>query len=330
MKKETVYTISSRLGLSASTVSRVLAGKGQSYRISPSTVRRVLEEAESCGYLSQTGSDSRNNGLIGLVIPDMEDPYYARLVSCIVDFAQESGYLVIPLNSHNDDRTATMSCRSLARAGVRAILAVPDGSDVHQYEKIEKGGIPVVFVDHYFENCDLPYVTTNNYKGGYEATSKLLSAGHRNIACVLRSLDIITNRDRASGYGDAMAYYGCSGQIITGGLTIEESFSAVRSFLKANAGITAIFACSNENALGAMMAVKSLGLVVPDDISLITFDKGIHLDPSISAIYQPIKDIADISVRIVIKKINGERSLSNVILLPDFYEGNSVKNINTN
>lgn len=316
------------MGLSASTVSRVLAGKGPMYRISPSTIKRVLEEAESCGYIAGSKADSPYNGLIGLIIPNIEDPFYAFLTSSIVDFAQKAGYLVITLNSHNDDRTSVLACRSLAHAGVSAVLAVPDESNVHLFEKIDESGIPVVLVDHYFENCSLPYVTTNNFKGGYVATEKLLSAGHRNIVCILRSPDIITNRERASGYEAAMAQYNCEGKIITGGLSIEESCSAVASYLEENPGVTAFFACSNENILGASMAVKSRGLAVPDDISLITFDKGIHLDPSISSVFQPIRDIADISVRIVIKKINGERFPSNVILTPDLYEGSSVKILN--
>ena len=171
---------------------------------------------------------------------------------------------------------------------------------------------PVVLVDRYFENSRLSYVTTNNYQGGMTAVRHLISNGHSRIACIQGVETSLPNRKRVEGYVSAMKEAGLDEHIrVTGNdFSVQNGYVETRLLLNSSPRPTAIFALSNTIALGTFKAIKESGLKIPDDISLISFDDNVYLDymePPVTRIIQPVEDMAKLSVRILLGKIEDRR-----------------------
>ena len=193
MSKETLISIAQRTGFSVSTVSRVLSGQAAKYRISEKTVALIAREAERCNYtpsLLAKGLRTSRTDTLGLLIPSIDNPYFAHIASIIVHEARAKGYKVILIDTSEDERNEREGVRSLLSRKVDGILIAPAGDDPAFLEATARQ-TPVVCIDRHFAKTSLPYVVTDNLRGGREATQHLIDRGHRRSsasrACATRS-----------------------------------------------------------------------------------------------------------------------------------------------
>ena len=321
-----------RLGYSATTISRVLSGKAEKYRISPDTVNAVLREARRCNYSPSVAAQSlrtRRSNTIGLLLPSVANPYFADMASVIITERNSAGYTTIVVDTMESEQRLSESARSLISRQVDGILAVPCGEKGMDLEMLS-AQIPVVLIDRYYEDTSLPYVTTNNYQGGLDATRHLLSRGHTRISCIQGVQSSMPNKERVRGYVKAMEDEGLAQDIdiIGNEFSVQNGYLETKLLMSRAQRPTAIFALSNTIMLGALKAIREAGLRIPEDVALISFDNNLYMDymtPSITRISQPVEDMAKLAVKILLDKIKGASNCgSQLRLSPIMVAGESA------
>lgn len=337
MKKITLRAIADRCGCSVTTVSRVLNGNAEKFRISPKTADAVMAEITRTGYVPSFTAQTlrkKKSGMIGLLLPSIANPYFAEMASYLVSEFLKFHYSAIVVDTMEDAERMYAGARDLLSRRVEGIIAVPCGDDPSFMEIISRE-VPVVLLDRYYENSSLSFVTTNNFKGGYDATRMLLQSGHRKIACIQGAKDSMPNRERVKGYRHAMeeAGLGDSSIIVGNEFSVQNGYLSTKLLLLGKEPPTAIFALSNTIMLGSLKAVQESTLSIPKDISMISFDNNLYMDyltPSITRVSQPVENMAKLAVKILCENLEGSRVLtanSQLRLLPEIIPGKSIGHV---
>lgn len=338
MKKETLETIAKSSGYSISTVSRVLNGNASKYRISQRAVSRVMEEVKRSNYTpSLLAKSLRTNrtDTIGLLIPNIENSFFANIAAVVIREARNFNYKVVVVDTQEDDHNERDGLASLLGRRVDGIVAVPCGDDKQLYTGVQASGVPIVLVDRYLPDVDeLSYVTTDNYRGAVMGTEHLLENGHRRIVCIQGTPHSMPVRDRVRGYKETLQKHGLSNEIsvVGGDFSIENGYLESKLALNRPQRPTAIFALSNLILLGVVKAVHESGLKIPDDISVISFDDNQlfnYLDPAITCIGQPTEEIGTLAIKLLLRDIrhSTETLASHLCLPPSLVIRRSVRNL---
>ena len=311
-----------RLGCSATTISRVLSGKAEKYRISEATVKAVLREARRCNYTPSATAQilrTKKSNTIGLLLPSVSNPYFADMASVIISELSDSNFTTIVVDTMESEQKLNESARSLISRQVDGLIAVPCGENGEEMEMLS-GLTPLVLIDRYYENTSLPFVTTNNYQGGLDATKHLLSRGHSRVTCIQGVQSSMPNKERVRGYCRAMEEAGLAENInIVGNeFSVQNGYLEAKLLMSREIRPTAIFTLSNTIMLGALKAIREAGLSVPQDVALISFDNNLYMDymtPSITRISQPVEDMSKLAVKILRDKLNGESNCNSQLRL---------------
>ena len=311
-----------RLGCSATTISRVLSGKAEKYRISEATVKAVLREARRCNYTPSATAQilrTKKSNTIGLLLPSVSNPYFADMASVIISELSDSNFTTIVVDTMESEQKLNESARSLISRQVDGLIAVPCGENGEEMEMLS-GHTPLVLIDRYYENTSLPFVTTNNYQGGLDATKHLLSRGHSRITCIQGVQSSMPNKERVRGYCRAMEEAGLAENInIVGNeFSVQNGYLEAKLLMSREIRPTAIFTLSNTIMLGALKAIREAGLSIPQDVALISFDNNLYMDymtPSITRISQPVEDMSKLAVKILLDKLNGESNCNSQLRL---------------
>lgn len=332
MKRSTLSDISSRTGLSISTVSRVLNGKAKQFRISAGSQQRVYEAVKQLNYRPNVAARtlrSNESSTIGLLVPGVENPFFASIAGAVIRRASTYGYPVMLIDTREDPVEEEMAVDTLLERSVDGIIMVPCASEAGKLESLSREK-PLVLVDRYFGQVDIPYVCTDNYHGAYMATQMLLQAGHRRIMCIRGVPSSVTSRRRVEGYMHALREAGLEHEAYVCGdsFSIDNGYSVTMGALESGRDITAVFALSSTNLLGALKALRERGVSVPRDVSMVSFDDNIflnYLDPAISCVSQPVEEIGATAVNILVDRIRHvESDISAVEIAPRLIIRNSV------
>ncbi len=269
------------------------------------------------------------------MLPDVTNPYFSELASVILKRVSEKGYTSIVMATTEDTDKVKNCALQLVAGKVDGIIAVPCGDNMALFSQISTESIPVVLIDRYYENTDLPYVTSNNYQGGTLGTNELIKHGHRKSACLQGNSAASTNIERVKGYKDAMAAAGLEENInvVGDGFTVQNGYLETKILLNLppEERPTAIFALGNNIALGVIKAIKENKMTIPDDISLIAYDGNEYMDyfqPAITRVSQATTDMATLATKLIFEKIESSSSknpglrLSSVMVV-----GESIKQL---
>ena len=308
--KETLATIAARTGVSTTTISRVISGKSDKYRISPETAERVWAEVRRCNYTPSALAQSlRKNKThtIGLLVPAISNPYFADMASAIIDEAREKNYTTVIVDSMEDEKNQRHAISALLSRKVDGIIAAPCGTDATLFEEVRKT-LPLVLVDRYFEGSRIPYVSANNYKGAFEAVELLAQNGHRSIACIQGDTDSVPNKARVKGYRDALKKYGLEEDalIVGDAFSIQNGYLETKLLLSRSPRPTAIFALSYTILLGVLKAIRDSSLHIPEDLSILSFDNHISLDymtPPMTRVSQPVEEMGHLATKLLLDYI---------------------------
>lgn len=325
----TIKELAQELEMSTTTVSRVLTGQEKKYRISAKTAQRVREMAVQLDFApNQIARNLRlqKTNTIGLIIPDISNPFFANLARTVEEELRRRGKMVLLCDSKDDTRIEEESVQLLLSRKVDGLLVAPVGEKWEHLQK--KVTVPVVLLDRYFENQDLPFITTDNFFGAYEATSFLIEKGHRNIACIQGLTGTTPNEHRVKGYESAMENHGLSQCIKVAGsdYSMINGYESTKELLARPDTPTALFALNNQIAMGCMKALKEYDFSIPDEISLIAFDEQPYfelLSPSLTAIKQPMEAIGKVAVETLFELMD-EKKVAPQMLKPMLIERDSV------
>ena len=282
--RPTLKSIAARLGVSTSTVSRALNGQGKAHRISEPTQRAVREVALELGFAPSLLARSlrlKKTATLGLVIPDVSNPFFAEIAHEVAVSARDYGYSIALCDSQEQTALEVESLEALARWQVEGLLVCPVGRSSEHFRAWERSGTPVVAIDRIPHGCQIPAVASDNCGGARHATRYLLDNGHRRIACIQGARATSSNEERAAGYREALAERGVEidERLIVGDSFLEDSgYRAMRRLLRSRRRPTAVFAFGNLLTLGVIRALNEAGLVIPEDISVVGFDDHPYAD----------------------------------------------------
>jgi DNA-binding LacI/PurR family transcriptional regulator len=321
----TIYDIAKAAGVTATTVSYVLSGKGS---ISKATRTRVLKYAREMGYRPNLVARSlikQQTSTIGLVLPMIINPFYAEIVETAERIAYASGFRLFVTNTYADERLGQELLEDLASRRVDGIIAMPEGLSVQAVHSMITSGLPVVCcMWNEVEEVVGPAVGIDKALGGRLAGEYLLSLGHRRIGIVAHGTEggRLNHHLRVTGCSEALARAGYPLDptlLKLGDSSLESGAAAGRELLSLPEQPTAIFATNDLMAIGVIHAAWSMGVRVPRDVSVIGLDDIVlaaYTAPPLTTLAVDIAALARKSMELVFSLIEGKQVSSPPLLTP--------------
>lgn len=308
MSKNTIQSISEQTGYSVSTVSRVLSGKAARSRISQKAIEIIQAEAKRINYtpnLLAQGLRTSRTYTIGLTVPGIDNPFFATLASTVIENLKLAGYHTLLADSLESPKDFENSLVMFRSRSVDGIIAVPVGNPSPLTDEITTS-IPTVLIDRYFEGTTLPYICTDNYAGGYAATEYLINRGFRRILSIQGVEESTPSRERVRGFKDAISAHSDMGieyAIVGDAFSVENGYDQVMRIFREGVKFDAVFAYSSTILLGAIRAFRELGISVPGQVGIISFDNNgflDFLDPAVTRVEQPLIEIGRIASELLV------------------------------
>ena len=322
--KVTIREIAKQAGVSPTSVSQVLNGK--EIRITEEKKNKIYQVARELHYVSdgQAEEKQKKNRLIGLVVPDIVNPYFSQMAKVIITELEKTGRTVLITDSDNRMEQDISNLKELRKKRVEGIIFAPSGESAGEIEKLiykimEKDRIPLVLLDRDNAEYNCHSVMVDHFRGGYLATEHLISQGHRKIGCITGPMYLETAVQRFQGYKNACRDAGIleDEQVIAcGDYQIRSGYENCPRLLES--GVTAIFACNDMMAYGAYNYLKEQKIGVPEEISLIGFDDIFFseiMGVELTTIRQPIEDIGTRAVQMLLEDRN-EREKKRSVFQP--------------
>lgn len=322
----TLKTIADKLDLSPTTVSRVLNGKAEAYRISNTTADAVLAIAAELDYSPNRlgrGLRIRQTHTLGLVIPDISNPFFAKVASNIEKAARAAGYNLVLCDSEEDTELEQAALRMLLSLKVDGLIVCPVGQEGEHLQRITAAGHAMVLVDRSLPDVGCLSVVSDDHKGAVEAVAHLVANGHAKIGCIQGLSGTSTAESRVAGYRAAMQEHGLpvdESLIVGDSFQDESGYRAAVKLLNRPDRPTALFVGGNLILIGVLRALQSVGLKVPDDVSVIGFDEQPYsgfLSTPMTTVSQEIDRMGQVATELLVKQIaSGVRETVHQVVLP--------------
>ena len=271
----TIKDIAKAVGVSASTVSRALSG---SPLVNEETRSRILNVARSLGYERNELARALvkgASGAIGLIVPDITNPFFSDVARGVSDIAERAGYGVILCNTDGRVDRELSYVRLMRRKRVDGLLVCSATLDAPFVQDLTAAGTPFVLVSRMSADPDVPYVITDDRAGARLAVEHLVDLGHRRIGFIGGPENVQASRDRMSAYQDVLAEHAITarrGWSDHADFTQAAGRQVGQQILAQADRPTAIFAANDVTALGVLEVAEGLGLRVPEDLSLVGYD----------------------------------------------------------
>jgi len=331
----TLEDIANKAGVSVSTVSRILNKKAEKYRISAKTESLVLKLAKGLNYTPNQlarGLRLKRTHSIGLIVPDISNPFFAAVTRAVQRAAHEVGYSLIVCDTDEDESQEVAHIKVLRSKGVDGMVVMPVGKSGAHLQQLINDGMPLVVIDRIFEDLHCDSVVVDNYKGAYEAVDYLVKNGHTRIAIIQGLPNTYTSKGRLSGYRDALKANNIEPDprlVVGKDFRQETGYIETKILLSLDPRPTAIFSTSDLITLGALEAINEEGLHIPEDLSLVAFDDIDQVNfftTPLTTISQPKEIMGKVAIKLLIEKIknHNEGEPRRIMLSPKLVERNSV------
>jgi DNA-binding LacI/PurR family transcriptional regulator len=310
--KATLRDVAERAGVSVTTVSNVVRGWPH---IADDTRSRVAQAIQDLGYEPHPIARWLRTGrtqAIGFIIPDITSPHFASLASIAEDIAQEHGYSVLVLNTHDEEMREAQGVRLLTNGLGDGILIVQTTNALQTTDLLQTITVPVVAIDRVQNTFKGAFCNVDNLEIARLALQHLYDLGHRRIAHLAGPATVLSAQDRVEGYQRFVEERGLGYRYISSSCyqwSVQEGHSVMGSLLDHAERPTAVFASNDRMAVGAAHAIRERGLRVPEDISLIGVDDievSQHFNPPLTTVRQPVREMARVGIEMLMQLIRGE------------------------
>lgn len=319
----TIYDVAREAGVSMATVSRVV---NNNPNVKPQTRKRVFESIERLGYRPNAvarGLASKKTTTVGVVIPDISNAIFAEVARGIEDIANMYRYNIILCNADKRKDKEISVINTLLEKQVDGLLFMGGTVTKEHLEAFKTSSVPIVLCATTDNNNSIPAVDIDHEKAAFDAVSLLIQYGHRNIGMISGTLqDPANGYARFQGYKKALEAAGIpliDEHIRIGNYRYESGIEAMKYFIELADKPTAIFAATDEMAIGAIHTIQDANLKVPEDISVISVDNSrmaSMVRPLLTTVAQPMYDIGAVSMRLLTKLMNKEQVEVTKIVLP--------------
>lgn len=316
-----IIDVARRAGVSSATVSRVLSNKPH---VRPEMQERVWEAVEELGYRPNRVARSlrvQKSNTIGLIISDIQNPFFTSIVRAVEDTAQKEGFSIFLCNSDENPEKEKMYLNLMHDEHVAGIIVSPTRETEGPYESLLDNGVPIVTLDRRITGAKTDTVLINNVDAASQLVTHLISDGHCRVGAVVGPSDITTGRERLEGYVQALKQHDLEvlPELIIQVLHKEkEGFEATTKLLALPQPPDAIFAGNNLLAVGALKAIRAQGLRIPDDVALASFDEMTWtslIEPGLTVVRQPTYDLGRTATELLLQRLKEpERTPREVVL----------------
>lgn len=309
--------------VSIATVSRVI---NNDPKVSKDTVRKVQASITALEYkpnrvAQRLRSSNGKTKLLGLIIPDIQNPFFVDVVRGVEDYAYQHNFAVMIGNFGQDEKKEKLYLDIFQSENIDGLIVAPIHGKDKGIENLVKKNIPVVCIDRGLTEIDVDVVKVDNENGAFNAIEHLLSNGHRRIAFISGNFAIPTYIERLSGYKKALSKYGIpydESLVFARNSDYKSGFEIANKILELEERPTAIFSGNNLLTLGALEAIHAQNIRIPEEISIIGFDDmpwSISLNPPLTAVRQPGFDMGRKAAEMLYERmLNPEKKKENVIL----------------
>ena len=309
----TIKDVARLAGVSTTTVSHVI---NETRYVSDELRASVLAAMEELNYRPNVLARGLRRGetkTIGLVVPDNSNLFFAEVARIVENIGFENGYSVILCNSDGNLEKEAAYVNVLIAKQVDGVIFIAAGSKYEHLHELTMAGIPVVVADRDIPQTLADVVLVDNERGGYDATRYLLSLGHRRIACIAGPSDLTPSADRVHGYRRALGEFGIPIEekwIVPGDFRYQGGEAAIAELLRLGEPPSAVFVCNDVMAIGALRAVRSAGLQIPGDVSIVGFDDiplASAVSPALTTVAQPIVELATLAAQLLMSRTQSDQ-----------------------
>lgn len=321
--KVTIKDIAKYAGVSTATVSKVLNGKD--HNITKETREKVLNVVKEHNYVPNTIARSmvtKKTKTIGLIIPDIVNPFFPELARGAEDMANEMGYNLMLCNTDNDKQKELRYIDMLEEKMVDGIIFTASSKGFTDIERLKRIRIPVIFVDRDVESDGvLGKVIVDNISGAYDGVIHMIDNGYKNIIHITGALSNKPAFDRLKGYTMALKEKNIEyhdENVFEGDFTVGWGYKGVEEAFEKGINFDGVFCGNDLIAIGVIKALKKMGLDVPEQCGVLGFDDieiSEMMVPALTTISQPKYDMGNISCRVLIDIIEGKEKSENVDII---------------
>lgn len=307
----TIADVASRAGVSKTTVSRVLNGKGELSWATAARVRAVIKELGYVPSARAVGLARGRTQVIGMLVPSLTWPWMGEVLQGAVDVVETEGYgLLLSTCNRGDESMRHFASQVSARSFDGLMVVEPEGT-LDYITELHDRGLPVILIDDRLLQPQFPSVRTTNRAGARTAAEHLLALGRRRPLVITGPERFGCTRERLAGFADGYAAAGLSldpALIVTGDFTFDCGRAAAERLLAAGIAFDAVFAHNDLSAVGALQAVRSAGRRVPEDVAVVGFDDlplAAHTQPPLTSVHQPLREMGEAAARALLAHLAG-------------------------
>lgn len=311
----TLKQVAAAAGVSVSVASRVLNGHAKAYRISDQTEQQVRGIASDLEFRpSQIARSLRlqKSKMIGVVIPDLSNPFFAAISREITLAVEAEGFSVLVADSRETTSIEQELTGELQSRQVEGLVVCPVGVDGSHLLTVHRSGLPIVLVDRGFPDFPMMQVTSDHRRGSEQAAELLLAQGHRTIGILQGLPGTLPNEERLRGLKETLKRHDLQwdAELVDGDNFTEQSgYESTHRLLSKRPDITALFALSTPNAMGALRATHEQGIQVPDKLSIVSFDDSPYSDlmaVPLATVCQDVPRIGKQAAALIIQSIQAQ------------------------
>ncbi|WP_327633042.1 LacI family transcriptional regulator [Kribbella sp. NBC_00482] len=304
----TIADVAARAGVSTTTVSRVLNGRGE---INEKTASRVRQAIADLSYVPSAGAVGLRRGtaqMVGMLVPDLAW-VFSGIVQGVVDALETEGFGLRMLTWNRGEESLRRLGLQVAAKSFDGLLVIEPEGALGYITELHEAGLPMVLIDDRFPRPGFPYVSTTNRQGGEQAARHLLEIGRRRPLVITGPKVYGCSQDRLGGFVDVYAQDGLEldeRRIIWGDFQFESSRLAVGRALAEGVEFDSVFAHNDPSAAGVLAALHAAGREVPGDVAVVGFDDiemASYTYPTLTTIRQPMREMGQAAARLLLDHV---------------------------
>jgi len=307
----TIADVAARAGVSKTTVSRVLNGKGELDEATAARVRQVIDELGYVPSARAVGLARGRTRIVGMLVPSLTWPWMGEVLQGVVDVVETEGYGLLLFTCNRGDESMRQFASQVSAKSFDGLLVIEPEGTLDYIAGLHARGLPVVMIDDRANRPMFPSVATTNRNGGHAAGAHLLELGRRRPLVITGEYRFGCTRERLEGFAEAYTNAGLPldpDLVVEGDFTFDCGQAAVKRVVEAGMEFDAIFAHNDLSAAGAMQAVREAGRRVPEDVAVVGFDDlplAATTEPPLTSVRQPLREMGETAARLLLEHFDG-------------------------
>jgi LacI family transcriptional regulator len=299
-------------GVGVMSVSRVVNG---TRKVSPETEEKVRAAIRRIGYEPNEAArvlKGHRAKILGLIVPDLADPFFATCANAIQEAAREAGYMTLMVASSHQANVERQQAEVMMQRQIAGLIVIPTGTENDFYLNARASGLPIVSLDRPLENVDADAVLVDNREASMKLVQHLIGHGHEDILCILDEYRMFTKQERLSGYMQAMREAKLPTRVCMVGPVSGSVAEQLPAILASTSRPTAIFAASDLLTVQVLRLMQSMSIGIPQEIALAVFDDfdaATLITPQVTVVRQPVADLGRKAVSLLLQRIEGDGAL---------------------